>query len=155
MSQVEIGVMIGMLSGDKETVEAFQVGLGKKIAKLWLGDDDALHFRFEDGTGIKLFDDDQSCCEHRYMRTDDDLEYYIGSVLQSAEVRDAPSMVEDDYGEHEVRDAPSMVEDDYGEHEVAFLEVVTSKGSFTMSNHNEHNGYYGGFCIVCRQESED
>ena len=139
MSQVEIGVMIGMLSGDKETVEAFQVGLGKKIAKLWLGDDDALHFRFEDGTGIKLFDDDQSCCEHRYMRTDDDLEYYIGSVLQSAEVRDAPSMVEDDYGEHEV----------------AFLEVVTSKGSFTMSNHNEHNGYYGGFCIVCRQESED
>ena len=37
-------------------------------------------------------------------------------------------------------------------HEVQFLEVKTSKGSFTMSSHNEHNGYYGGFSIEVRPE---
>jgi hypothetical protein len=34
-------------------------------------------------------------------------------------------------------------------HEVAFLEVTTDRGVFQMKNHNEHNGYYGGFLIRC------
>ena len=39
--------------------------------------------------------------------------------------------------------------DDIGEkHEVQFLEIKTDRGVLTMANHNEHNGWYGGFWIV-------
>jgi hypothetical protein len=40
--------------------------------------------------------------------------------------------------------------DEYGIHEVQFLIVDTDRGSFTCETHNEHNGYYGGFLVVCR-----
>jgi hypothetical protein len=39
---------------------------------------------------------------------------------------------------------------DYDVHEVQFLIVDTDKGSFTCESHNVHNGYYGGFLVVCR-----
>jgi hypothetical protein len=126
-----MGVMIGLLSGNQESVEAFRSVLGKTIIALVLGEDEALHFTFDDGSKLKLHDDGQSCCESRYMRTDDRLEDYIGSTLLNAEVRDAPTEA-GEYGD---------------EHEVQFLVVTTSKGAFTMSSHNEHNGYYGGFLI--------
>lgn len=65
------------------------------------------------------------------MRTDDNLADYVGGQLLDMELRDAPEQ-----------------EDEHGDvHEVQFLVVKTSKGQFTMSNHNEHNGYYGGFYI--------
>lgn len=129
------GVMLRMLGGNEETVNAFLRGKGKRITKLNLGKDNALHFEFEDGYKMKMFDDGQSCCEARYMRTDDDLSEFVGTVLTSAEIRDAPN-----------------VPDEYGEHEVQFLLVHTDKGTFTMSSHNEHNGYYGGFYIVVEEE---
>jgi hypothetical protein len=128
------GVMVGRLAGNRETVEAFQAAVGKTIAALSLGEDDALHFRFDDGTGIRMFDDGQSCCESRYMRTDDDLSHYVGAKLVGAETASAPSQT-GEYGE---------------EHEVQFLKVQTDRGTFTMASHNEHNGYYGGFLIVVR-----
>lgn len=130
-----IGVMIQQLGGNKDSIEAFRGAVGKKITDLSLGEDDALHFTFEDGYRMKLSDEGQSCCESRYMRTDDKLEDYIGGTLTDAEVREAPN-----------------VEDEYGEHEVQFLVVRTSKGDFTMSSHNEHNGYYGGFYIKASVE---
>lgn len=130
-----MGVLIGMLAGNSESVAAFTGALGKTISGLRLGEDDALHFEFSDGTKIKLSDDGQSCCELRYMRTDDDLAAFIGAVLEDAEIKDAPD-----------------AEDEYGTHEVQFLEVKTSKGVFTMASHNEHNGYYGGFCIRAEVE---
>jgi hypothetical protein len=80
---------------------------------------------------MQLFDAGQSCCEHRYMRTDDDLKSFIGAELVDAEISNAPDQV-DEYGET---------------HEIQFLRVKTSKGLITISNHNEHNGYYGGFAI--------
>jgi hypothetical protein len=130
MSNLGIGVLIGLLGGNEESVNAFKGAIGKKISALSLGEDDALHFVFEDGSKLKLFDDGQSCCESRYMRTDDDLNAFVGAELLSAVVREAPNEA-----------------DEYGGHEVAFLVVTTSKGAFTMASHNEHNGYYGGFCI--------
>ena len=33
-------------------------------------------------------------------------------------------------------------------HEIQFLDVKTSKGVFQISNHNVHNGYYGGFWVI-------
>lgn len=135
MGKPGMGVMIGYLAGDAESVDVFNGALNKTITELTLGDDDALHFTFGDGSKIKLFDDGQSCCETRYMRTDDNLSDYIGAQLLDAEIKEAPG-----------------VPDAYGEHEVQFLEVKTSKGCFTMASHNEHSGYYGGFLIRAAKE---
>ncbi len=132
MEQHGMGVMLG---GNAESVAAFTGALGKTIAALRLGDDDALHFEFSDGSKMKLSDDGQMCCETRYMRTDDNLADYVGAKFLGAEIKDAP----DEYGE-------------YGEHEVQFLEVQTDRGVFTMASHNEHTGYYGGFSIVAAAE---
>jgi hypothetical protein len=110
--------------------------VGKVIESVVLGSDDALHFVFADGTKMKLWDDGQSCCESRYMMTDDNLLFYSGTVLVNVEVRDAPDTT-----------------DEYDNvHEVQFLEVMTNRGCFTMTTHNEHNGYYGGFYV--RMEAE-
>lgn len=131
-----LGVMISMLGGNENSVKAFQSTINKTITELSLGADDALHFTFEDGSKLKLFDDGQICCESRYMRTDDNLSAFVGSKLLDAEVRGAP-------------DEPN----EYGDvHEVAFLIITTDKGAFTMATHNEHNGYYGGFSIRAAAE---
>jgi hypothetical protein len=73
-------VMIGLLSGNESSVEAFTPALGKKISSLTLSDN-AIHFVMADGYKMKLWDNGQSCCEQRYMSTDDDLNSYIGSTL--------------------------------------------------------------------------
>lgn len=93
----------------------------------------ALILKFSDGTAIKMWDDRQLCCEYRYMRTDDDLSFIVGSVFLGQEVREA---------------SPEKCEDNDQEHEVEFLIVNTSKGPITIANHNEHNGYYGGFNLI-------
>lgn len=135
MGQTGIGVMIQMLGGNHETVEAIQASVNKKIKTVSLDTElNQLKFSFDDGSGIMLFDNGQSCCENRYMRTDDNLPDFEGAVLLGFELKEAPNQV-DQYGE---------------EHEIEFLDVTTSKGVFTMANHNEHNGYYGGFSIVAR-----
>ncbi len=124
-----IGVMIQTLGGNVETVTAIQSSLGKVIEKVELKSDELI-FAFSDGTGLKMLDGGQSCCENRYMVTADDLNEYSGSTLLDFELKNAPD-----------------IEDEYGTHEVQFLDVRTSNGVFQMANHNEHNGYYGGFWI--------
>ncbi len=126
-----MGVMLGMLSGNKESVEAFQAYKDKEIKDLGIVDD-ALLFTFVDDSRMKLFDDGQSCCEQRWMHTDDDLSKFIGSTLQGADIREGPT-ASDEWGD------PTDSE---------FLIVSTSIGQFTVVNYNEHNGYYGGFLIV-------
>ena len=129
------GVMINALGGNRETVEAVQAAMGKTITALSLTDDQ-LRFEFEDGSRLRLQDSGQSCCEHRYMQTDDDLPYYIGAKFVGAEVRDGGS-TESEYGDT---------------HEIQFLVVTTDRGTFSMASHNEHNGYYGGFWITASVE---
>lgn len=133
---IGVGVMLKAMSGNSESVNVLTEAIGKRITALKLGDDDALHFEFADGSRMKLSDEGQSCCEARYMQTDDDLESFVGAVLLGAEIKDGP----------EVEDEHSDV------HEVQFLEVNTDRGSFTMASHNEHNGYYGGFCVMASVE---
>ncbi len=138
MTNLGMGVMLGMLCGNKESATAFSAAIGKTISALSLGDDDALHFVFEDGSKLKLSDEGQSCCETRYMRTDDVLADFVGSKLLGAEIKEAPGISDTEA---------------YMEHEVQFLEVQTDCGVFTMASHNEHNGYYGGFCIRASTEN--
>lgn len=131
-----VGVMLNMLGGSKGTAELFGACIGKTNAALSLVDN-SLCFEFTDGTKIKLYDGGQSCCENRYMCTDDDLAYHVGATLTGGETREAPS-VKDEGGE---------------DHDVEFLAIKTDRGEFVMSNHNEHNGYYGGFSIVAKPVS--
>lgn len=136
MSNLGLGVMIKMLGGNSESVDAIKSVLNKKIEKVYVDDsENALRFEFEGGVKFRIYDDGQSCCESRYMRTDDDLTEFAGAIFQNAGLKDAPN-----------------IEDEYGEHEVQFLEIQTDKGVFTCSNHNEHNGYYGGFAVTCALE---
>lgn len=125
-----LGVMIGQLQGNKDSVDAFMRGKDKEIADLGI-DDNALTFIFVDGYQMKLFDGGQTCCENRFMHTDDDLSFFIGSKLTEAETRPGPEK-NVEYGDVE---------------ESEFLIVTTTKGQFTIVNYNEHNGYYGGFLI--------
>jgi hypothetical protein len=110
--------------------------IGKTITALTLDEYDALCFVFDDGKKMRVSDEGHQCCESRYMRTDDALGDYLGAKFMGMVIKDAPDQYEepDQYGEGNV-------------HEVQFLEVRTDRGVFTMTSHNEHNGYYGGFLI--------
>lgn len=114
--------------------------VGKVIRQVSIREDErgdnTLEIHFEDDTGIGFFDDGQSCCESRYMSVDgDDLTEFVGAKYVEAFVKDGPE-----------------IESEYGDvHEIQFLEVRTSKGSITVSAHNEHNGYYGGFSITIKK----
>ena len=126
-----LGVLLNELGGNSSTIEALKKVLGEKIIKCELKEDELLlHFKT---TTLVLWDAGQSCCEHRYMSTDDDLKYFKNTIFKDIEIKPAPSI--DDNGES---------------HDVEFLEIHTGKGSFVMQNHNEHNGYYGGFSICAK-----
>jgi len=107
--------------------------IGKRVSAASLGND-ALSISFDDGTRVEIWDAGQSCCESRCMVCDDDLSTLVGGTLIQGAFKDGP----DTQGE-------------YGEcHEVQFMEITTSTGWATVSNHNEHNGYYGGFDAYIR-----
>ena len=130
MSKPGFGAMLHYLSGgSRNSPEKFY---GKRITAARM--DEGLFLSFEDGTEIKLWDDGQSCCESRYMTTDDDLNKIVGGTLTRIETKEgaAPEQ-EDEYGE---------------EHEVVFIEVGTDQCFITVATHNEHNGYYGGFGLT-------
>ena len=128
-----LGVMIQALGGNEETVNTVTNAIGKTIASVQVTED-RLEMRFEDGSGIYFSDEGQSCCEHRWMDCQDDLTSYAGEVFESAELKDGGCLTEG-----------------YGDKETQFLEIKTSKDTFSVSNYNEHNGYYGGFWIVSKE----
>jgi hypothetical protein len=143
MSNLGMGVMLRQLCGNRETVDSYHKAIGKTIKHIelsseknseWRGDgQDTLKLVFDDASRLTIFDAGQSCCESRYMRTDDKFEYFIGAKLLDIELKQAPDM-----------------EAGGDMHEVQFLELMTNKGALTMASHNEHNGYYGGFSIELR-----
>lgn len=120
---------------DKSGVEALMAHKGAKIASAEISDsagqDGGLLLAFDDGCTLALYDDGRSCCESRYMTTDEDLSGIAGRVLVDVELNDAPD-VEDEYGET---------------HEIQFLRVITDGATYVFASHNEHNGYYGGIDI--------
>lgn len=104
---------------------------GKTIKGLYKTEN-VLEIIFNDDTNttIEIKDDGHNCCEHRYMTIDDDLKSLNGQKLVSIKVKN--------YENREV---------EYDVHEVAFLEIQGDSSSITIATHNEHNGYYGGFCL--------
>lgn len=136
MSQEGLGAMIDWLRGPDETPRETFYGRKIKEARIEenLGDADKhLTIEFEDGKKIALIDCGQSCCEARYLTCDDVVESLNGKTLSKIEEK---AYKEDENFE-------------WGDcHEQLFIEVGTEEGEFiTLCNHNEHNGYYGGFSM--------
>ena len=94
-------------------------------------EDDKLLVRFVGGGSLRIWDSGQSCCESRYMTTDDDLSSFVGAKVVSLDAVGGPTE-EDEYGDP---------------HEQMFVKLETTAGTITMVTHNEHNGYYGGFDV--------
>jgi hypothetical protein len=124
-----IGAMLHMLTGGSQ--HSADEYYGRKIVSAAMVDD-KLNIEFEDGKKIAIWDDGQSCCEYRYMTTDDDLSSLVGRTLRRIECKPA----DDKVGEY----------DDV--HEIVFVEIGTDEGFVTIATHNEHNGYYGGFGLT-------
>jgi hypothetical protein len=138
LSKLGLGAMIRELGGNKDSVEAWNASVGKTISSVKIdpeanGGDGALLFTFSDKSRLELSDQARSCCESRFLSTDDDLSHHVGYDLLDAEVIHAK---ESEYGEDS--------------DEESFLIVTTSAGQFTVVAHNRHNGYYGGISIFAR-----
>lgn len=122
----------------KESREAIEACAGEILASIELVDSPNgpfIRLSLAGGSvALDLVDTGQSCCEHRYMTSDDDFAYYEGATLLGVEVKPGPD-----------------VEAKYDTHETAFLDIKTSRGVFTVVTHNEHNGYYGGFSLRARK----
>lgn len=131
MSQIGLGAMIHYLSGGSKLDPANYYG--REIANAEMTDD-RLRLTFVDGEAIDIWDDGQSCCEHRWMSTDDDVKSLIGGMLVHILPKDAGPSNYDEEG--------------YDVHEMIFLEIATDQGFITIVNHNDHNGYYGGFGLT-------
>jgi len=138
MSRPGMGAMIHQLSGGSRNNASDFYGQKIVAAELKKADDesrdahDALILEFADGRKVSLWDDGQSCCEHRYMTIDDDLSKIVGGTLTRIECKEG----------RESKD------DDYSEHEQVFIEIGTDDCFVTLCTHNEHNGYYGGFGLT-------
>jgi hypothetical protein len=104
-----------------------------RLIEAVIEENDALSIRFVGGGSLRIWDGGQSCCENRYMTTDDELDTFVGAKVVSLEAVEGPEV---------------PVEDGYGDvHEQMFVKLETTAGTITMVTHNEHNGYYGGFDV--------
>lgn len=103
----------------------------KEISRVELMDD-CCELYFKDGSGVRIKDDAQSCCEHRYVTCDDDPGSLVGNELLAIVMKAGP----EDGGA-----------DSYNVRETMFVEITTTGGFITLTTHNDHNGYYGGFSI--------
>lgn len=104
----------------------------------WVSED-KLRLILANGLELFIFDDGQSCCEARWITCDDDVKDLIGAVITQINVRTAPNYGEaDDEDNYDINDI----------HECTFVILETNRGPFTMTTHNQHNGYYGGFNVV-------
>jgi hypothetical protein len=104
---------------------------GEKILAATIQNEDTLTLSLGNGKSIDIWDNGQSCCEYRYMTTDDDVNSLVGHTLKAIEVKLAPG---DEGG--------------YAVHEIAFVEITTDQNHIVLCNHNVHNGYYGGFVLT-------
>lgn len=131
MSNPGLGVMIQALGGSRGDIEKFKRCMGKVIQG-FEHDDESLTIKFRK-ENLVVKDDGQSCCEHRYITIDDNLDDFIGAKFEN--------IIEKELKE---------VDDDGEYHEMMFVDIKTSKGNIQLVTHNEHNGYYGGFWLVVK-----
>lgn len=102
---------------------------GMEIVSISLNNDVAT-FKFKEG-GFEMRDDGQSCCESRWMHSEDekDFDYHIGAIFRFIQV------------------VAGDGEESSECHDTEYCNILTSKGVLQFVCHNEHNGYYGGFSV--------
>jgi len=122
---------------DRNTLRTIEACKGRTITRIWFEqeheDTDVLCIGFSNGTVLKIWDR-LECCEKRYMRTDDNLDYFVGARFKGVRLKGRPKY-------------RPMKHDYYDTHGVQFMEVETNKGSFVIANHDEFRGNYAGFNI--------
>jgi hypothetical protein len=121
-----------MYNFEKEEQKKLEIFYEKTISNISLLNDTELQFEFTDGSSFIIFDNGQTCCEERYLTTEDDLSSFIGD--QFLEITEKNYTIED-------------LSNGSGDAECLDIEVQTNKGFFSFQCHNDHNGYYGGFDI--------
>ena len=113
---------------------------GMVLSTISLNEDrDRIAITFTNGRSIWIYDNGQSCCEHRYISTDDPLDDLAGGELIKIEIK---RVTDDESSEYDCV------------HEICFLEIATTKAAAVFSFHNEHNGYYGGFAMTIAEDRE-
>jgi len=139
--QLGLGALIDMMGGYREEAILIKHYIDEKhrLTGLHLDDYEHLRLDFDNGQTLSFWDNGQSCCESRWMSTDDDLEHFVRARLVGVEILCAPD-------EHR---CPNEYSDVY---EAQFLAVRTTKGVITCVNHLDHNGYYGGFSLRVRED---
>ena len=146
MGQLGMGAMLHLLGGGSEKSSSEYEGavvksacMVKGAANGWHGrETDRLRVEFEDGRAIDIWDDGQSCCESRWITTDDDPSTLVGGKLVHIAAKDGPEERDGEWGDVT---------------ETCFVEVQTDKGFITLTTHNSHNGYYGGFGLTITEVS--
>jgi hypothetical protein len=133
--------MVGLLNYEtsEEIKQVLNEARGKTISSIEILDTDPdyetfLKIEFTDHSIMIITDEGQSCCESRFMTTDDNLNDFIGAVLLNIESKPGGD-TEDENGDWQ---------------DIEFLEITTNNGFFQIVNHNEHNGFYGGFCMSAK-----
>ena len=129
--QLGMGVMIQMLGGNKETVDAFQASVGETIESVVL-EDDTIKVALRNGKVLVVTDTGQSCCERRWIDTDADLPSYSGKAIRGFRRSEYQNKEE---AECDVHDFQSFL-------------IDTTEGTIDFVTHVDHNGYYGGFSIT-------
>ena len=108
------------------------IGAGYPIIRNISIDNETLVIETNQGR-LMVRDDGQDCCESRYMTCED---------------RDIwPSLIDGHLISIEDKVALYHRDDTSEVHEISFIEFTTDRGIFQILNHNEHNGYYGGFGV--------
>lgn len=122
--------------GDAESDAAVAAAVGgvimwTKLAVSYHGESEptCLVIRLTDGRVLRVSDDGQDCCERRFVTCDDDLPGFAGARISAIEVRRSTG-------------------------DIAFVHVITDKGTIVLTTHNENNGYYDGFVLTCRFVTE-
>ena len=95
---------------------------------------EGLEIVLESGWGLVFADVAwQSCCESRYMHTDDNLETLVGETLREIYVGEGGTQQEEEW-----RDCK----------EFQFLHICTFTDAVVVGAYNEHNGYYSGLDLA-------
>jgi len=145
---IGVGAMIRPMGGNENTIKSLQSATGKQIAGVYVDEtgnkwkdpeDGCLVVYFTDGDKLEIYDAGRSCCESRWMHTDDDLDIHAGETFLGVWINGEDVLDEKKDNEDYYNDYP---------HQVQFLQFRSTRGTSTIETHNQHNGYYGGFWVM-------
>lgn len=123
----------------EEIIDGFK---GRTIQKVYISDkipntDNifpswSIIIEFTDGTGVFLVDNQPICCEDRYIKTEDNLEYLVGSRFHDVVISET---LEDQRSIDDIK-------------ETTFIRILTDKAPAVFCAYNIHSGCYSGLDLT-------